>query len=566
MQGHRFLRTFVIVLLLTGLVLSGAGQGRAVLAQEAVITTLGPDTSAMSTAFTYQGQLKVDGAPTQGSFRFTFTLWDAAQNGNQMGTPENHDVVVTNGMFTVTLNKTGEFGADAFTGAARWLEIQVCKVGSLPCLMTTLSPRQEITAVPYALSLVPGSVIHNHAPSTGWTPGIHLESDNGSGLIGISRGSSAGVVGDSRAATGEQPGVEGVTAHGYAGVYGHSARTGVFGESSAAAGNGAGVQGNNSSTGEGVFGFSTSGIGVRGKNSSPGSPAVLGENTGAGGVGVKGTSAGDAVLGESTSSGNGVHGTTTGNWPSAGVLGEHKGNSDGFGVKGTSSLGSGVYGYSDAVSCEGGSNCIGVRGEGYVGVLGRTGHGVGLVGEATDVGIALKLAGGPGDLIQAWNRLYTNLQFKVANGGNVYADGTYTSPASDFAEMLPAVAGLEPGDVLAIGAGGRLERCTAPYQTSVAGINSTKPGFLGGSAEEGQAADKVPLAITGVVPVKAAAENGPIHAGDLLTTSSTPGHAMKASPRVVNGVSLYPTGTIIGKALENLASGTGTIQMLVTLQ
>lgn len=284
MQGHPFLRTFVVVFLLAGLMLSGSGQGRVVLAQEAGPAAVVPEATALSTAFTYQGQLKVNGVPAQGTYAFTFTLWDAAQNGSQLGTGDvQNAVAVTNGMFTVTLNKSSQFGADAFTGAARWLEIQVCKPGAVQCIKTTLTPRQEITAAPYALSLVPGSVIHNHAPSTGWTPGIQLESDNGSGLVGISRGSSAGVVGDSRAATGEQPGVEGVTAHGYAGVYGHSARTGVFGESSAAAGNGAGVQGNNSSTGEGVFGFSTSGIGVRGKNSSPGSPAVLGENTGAGG-------------------------------------------------------------------------------------------------------------------------------------------------------------------------------------------------------------------------------------------------------------------------------------------
>lgn len=168
--------------------------------------------------------------------------------------------------------------------------------------------------------------------------------------------------------------------------------------------------------------------------------------------------------------------------------------------------------------------------------------------------------------MQGYQLIGGNLRFRVTAQGNVFADGTYQSPASDFAEMLPATAGLEPGDVLAIGAEGRLERSTAPYQTSVAGIYSTKPGFLGGSAEKGQAADKVPLAITGIVPVKAVAENGPIHAGDLLTTSSTPGYAMKASPHVLDGVRLYPTGTIIGKALGALESGTGTIQMLVTLQ
>jgi hypothetical protein len=66
------------------------------------------------------------------------------------------------------------------------------------------------------------------------------------------------------------------------------------------------------------------------------------------------------------------------------------------------------------------------------------------------------------------------------------------------------------------------------------------------------------LAILGIVQVKASAENGPIRPGDLLTTSSTPGHAMKATePKI---------GTVIGKALEGLDEGTGVIKMLVMLQ
>jgi len=66
------------------------------------------------------------------------------------------------------------------------------------------------------------------------------------------------------------------------------------------------------------------------------------------------------------------------------------------------------------------------------------------------------------------------------------------------------------------------------------------------------------LAVLGVVPVKASAENGPIEPGDLLTTSSTPGHAMRADH--------FVGGAIIGKALEGLSEGTGVIKMLVMLQ
>ena len=66
------------------------------------------------------------------------------------------------------------------------------------------------------------------------------------------------------------------------------------------------------------------------------------------------------------------------------------------------------------------------------------------------------------------------------------------------------------------------------------------------------------MPMVGVVPVKASAENGAIHPGDLLTTSSTPGHAMRADH--------FVGGAIIGKALGTLEKGTGVIQMLVTLQ
>jgi len=62
------------------------------------------------------------------------------------------------------------------------------------------------------------------------------------------------------------------------------------------------------------------------------------------------------------------------------------------------------------------------------------------------------------------------------------------------------------------------------------------------------------------------AENGAIQPGDLLTTSSTPGYAMKASPTTINGVAIYPTGTILGKALEPLKGGKCIIRVLVMLR
>ena len=167
---------------------------------------------------------------------------------------------------------------------------------------------------------------------------------------------------------------------------------------------------------------------------------------------------------------------------------------------------------------------------------------------------------GGSDFITAVSR-DNDQQFRVISNGQARSDVGFTTPAEDFAEMLPAVEGLEPGDVLTIGPNGILTRCTEPYQASVAGVYSTQPGFLGGQPVVGEAVDSIPLALVGVVPVKASTENGTIRPGDLLVASSTPGHAMRAEPNP-------PQGTVIGKALEKLdaSRGTGFIKMLVTLQ
>jgi hypothetical protein len=72
--------------------------------------------------------------------------------------------------------------------------------------------------------------------------------------------------------------------------------------------------------------------------------------------------------------------------------------------------------------------------------------------------------------------------------------------------------------------------------------------------------NSIPIALVGRVICKVDAHTNPIKAGDLLTTSSTPGHAMRASD------TSRAFGAIIGKALAALPSGTGLIPVLVSLQ
>jgi hypothetical protein len=101
---------------------------------------------AQSTAFTYQGELKRAGVPVVGTVDLAFGLWDEAVGGLPVGsTLEVDDVPVVGGVFTVGL----DFGAGAF-GGDRWLEVAVrSPAGSGG--FTVLSPRQQLTAAPYAL-------------------------------------------------------------------------------------------------------------------------------------------------------------------------------------------------------------------------------------------------------------------------------------------------------------------------------------------------------------------------------------------------------------------------------
>lgn len=156
---------------------------------------------------------------------------------------------------------------------------------------------------------------------------------------------------------------------------------------------------------------------------------------------------------------------------------------------------------------------------------------------------------------------------------HINKNGTFVA-GSDFAEALPVVgdrAAYEPGDVVVVSSGeaGRVEKCRAASDTRVAGVYSTRPGLLGAEKPGGQTrvdAEDIPVAIVGIVPTKVSAENGPIEPGDLLVTSSTPGHAMKARPAMIEGVAIYPTGAILGKALEPMKGKRGSIRVLVSLR
>jgi hypothetical protein len=110
---------------------------------------------------------------------------------------------------------------------------------------------------------------------------------------------------------------------------------------------------------------------------------------------------------------------------------------------------------------------------------------------------------------------------------------------------------------------GKLALSTRAYDRRVAGIISgaggVKPGMV--MSQEGTPADgKHPVALSGRVYCWVDASQGAIEVGDLLTTSSTPGHAMKAADAI------KAQGAIIGKAMTSLKEGKGLVLVLVTLQ
>ena len=102
--------------------------------------------ASLGTAFTYQGKLADGGQSANGSYDFRFMLYDVASGGSAVAAPiTNSAVGVTNGLLTTEL----DFGAGAFTGDARWLEIAVRTNGGGG--FATFPMRQRVTATPYAL-------------------------------------------------------------------------------------------------------------------------------------------------------------------------------------------------------------------------------------------------------------------------------------------------------------------------------------------------------------------------------------------------------------------------------
>src|SRR4051812_4853555 len=141
MKGRLFAPVLIVLLAIIGTAVIAGASAAPRIPYSLSVTTTSKDAGnspmiASGSSFTYQGRLNEGGSPANGPYDFIFKLYDSPSGGNLVSSP----VTITGrgvfeGIFTVSL----DFGAVAFSGDARWLDISVRLTGNSN--YTTLSPR-----------------------------------------------------------------------------------------------------------------------------------------------------------------------------------------------------------------------------------------------------------------------------------------------------------------------------------------------------------------------------------------------------------------------------------------
>jgi hypothetical protein len=300
-----------------------------------------------------------------------------------------------------------------------------------------------------------------------------------------------------------------------------------------------------------------SAIAINARTNSPAGYGVYAEAAHPSGLsfgirGVSYSSQGVGVQGEAAGSGGanyGIVGITSSENGSAAVLAQNNATntiSASYGVLARNQSSSGVAVFAHEQSSSGAT----------YGIYGRVDSSSGVAG-------MFMTSASSGTVIAANNA--SRRIFRVDSTGNVFALGSFSPNGADFAESVAVLGGREnyqPGDVMAIDPDHDRQFVISqePYSNRIAGIYSTKPGVLGSKHDLQIPDDEIPLAMIGIVPCHVTTENGAIHRGDILVSSSRAGFAMKGTDRS------KMQNAVIGKALQNLDFGTGTIEVLVTLQ
>jgi hypothetical protein len=247
--------------------------------------------------------------------------------------------------------------------------------------------------------------------------------------------------------------------------------------------------------------------------------------------------------------GNGVAGINLGTFPGV-VRPDRQNSSDNIGELE-------LFGSSDQVSARlsgSGTGSVGGGGaEGSFTVLSASGETVLYAG--TNGTQALLMLGGPA---VSGHILLCDQMGRI----NVVLDGQSGDISignADCAEEFDVEDDVAPGAVVSIGACGRLMLARAPYDPRVVGIVSGlgcyRPGLVLDARATGR--KRAPIAVIGKVMCMVDADQGPVRAGSLLTTSSRPGYAM-----VVQDPQ-RAFGCVIGKSLSEVTSGIGVAQVLV---
>lgn len=316
-------------------------------------------------------------------------------------------------------------------------------------------------------------------------------------------------------------------------------QAGVLGEG------GTGVYGRNiTPQGNGVIGYSSDGRGVWGHSKT--GFGLLGESVNGRGVvaksetdyGLRASSVKSAGIRGSSNEGRGIEGWAI--------------NSEG--VVGISTNGSGVWGQTEGT----GAGVLGTSksGNGVLGITTSNGHS-GVAG-VSDSGVGNGVYGRSQQGHAGFFEGSVWVSKKLTVGDDIVLSNA--DCAEDF--DIAGLAKVEPGTVMVINSEGTLQESDRAYDKRVAGVISGagnyKPGIVLDKQESSN--NRMPIALLGKVYCKVDAQYGAIEVGDLLTTSPTLGHGMKAD----NPLKAF--GAVIGKALRPLDEGQGLIPILIALQ
>jgi hypothetical protein len=243
-----------------------------------------------------------------------------------------------------------------------------------------------------------------------------------------------------------------------------------------------------------------------------------------------------------------------------GMLGESVSST---GVTGKSQSGFGVLAQSDSgsglVSTSGKGQAISAFSDNDIGIFVQAGTYAGVFNGA----LVVNANTGPKDSKTPNPAADINGSIVITEGSLFVNKGDVNLGGADCAEDFDIVGeNVDPGTVMVIHEEGVLGISDQPYDKRVAGVVSGAGDFKPGIVldRNGAQGERKPIALIGKVYCKVDAQHGPIEVGDLLTTSPTPGHAMKAADP------FRAFGAVIGKALRPLDAGEGMIPILISLQ